>query len=186
MKRLASLSLLALLSGCASLSESECRTGDWYGIGLRDGQAGRDSQIAQHAEACAELGIKPRLDLYNRGRTEGLRSYCTPENGYRVGLAGSASGNICPAENQAAFLAAYQRGYERYRLQRDLDDLDRRIEQRATERGKLEEKIATAKDEKDRRRWLRDLDDLNRQQSYDRRKRDDLRWQLRQEPEYRY
>ncbi len=33
--------LLLLLTGCSSLSESECRIGDWYGLGYQDGQTGQ-------------------------------------------------------------------------------------------------------------------------------------------------
>ncbi len=178
MRHLILPALTLLTSACTSLSQSECRTGDWYGIGLRDGQAGYDSQIANHAKACSKQGIKPDLAQYNRGRSEGLRSYCTAASGYQVGLRGGTAGNVCPAESQAAFMGAYQRGYQRYTIQRDLDQTEARIAQYSDQRGKLQDKVYGAANDKDRRRWQRELDNLNQQHRDDRRKRDILRAQL--------
>jgi hypothetical protein len=178
MRILLPLDLTLLTSACASLSESECRTGDWYNIGLRDGQAGYDSRAAEHGDACRKQRVKPDLEQYNRGRTEGLRSYCTASNGYQVGLRGTPAGNVCPAASQAAFQNAYQRGYLRYTLQRELDQTEYRINQYNSQRDKLQDKINTAGNDKDRRRWQRELDNLHQQYRDDRRKRDILRAQV--------
>ncbi|PIE20558.1 MAG: hypothetical protein CSA61_01335 [Neptuniibacter caesariensis] len=74
-------------SGCASLSREECVTGDWYGIGYRDGIQGQvESHVSGHQEACSAYQIKLDLDDYIRGREQGLKIYCKPDNGYRQGV----------------------------------------------------------------------------------------------------
>ena len=101
----------ALLSGCATLSQEECRQGDWRGIGYADGAAGyQASRIAEHAEACREFGIAPDQRAYTMGRTEGLRVYCTPQNGFAVGRTGGSYGNVCPPGAADAFLSGYEDG----------------------------------------------------------------------------
>lgn len=172
------LTLVSLLSACATLSESECRTGDWYNIGVRDGQNGYESRAADHADACRKQKVKPDLTQYNRGRNEGLRSYCTAANGYQVGLRGTPAGNVCPSESQAAFQSAYQRGYQRFKIQRDLDQTEYRISQYAYQKDKIQDKIQGAGNDKDRRRYQRELDNLNQQYKDDRRMRDVLRAQV--------
>ena len=75
--------LLALLAGCASLDKDECRTADWYAVGLEDGARGRAlDRLGDHRRACAEHGVTPHTERYLAGRSEGLRSFCTYERGF--------------------------------------------------------------------------------------------------------
>lgn len=169
----ASLGLL----GCAAMNESECRVGDWYGTGLRDGQWGAQSRIADYAESCQKLGITPNLNEYTRGRDQGLRTYCTPDSGYRAGRAGNSYGNVCPSDLQAGFLSGYERGYARYRLERDIDQYQNQLLNYRSDRKNLEDKIAKAATEDERRKLLRDLDRLSRQQMYSQQQLDQLLFQ---------
>ena len=79
--------LLGLLAtGCASMDEDECRVADWRAIGYEDGASGRAaSQLGERREACADHGVTPNFVAYRQGREEGLREYCTPAMGYRLG-----------------------------------------------------------------------------------------------------
>ena len=59
---------LALLAACATLNEDQCRAGNWYDIGVRDGANGRSLDfILQHAKACNEFGIAPKAGTLARG-----------------------------------------------------------------------------------------------------------------------
>ncbi|WP_373974977.1 DUF2799 domain-containing protein [Chitinibacter sp. SCUT-21] len=161
------LSLLVasvVLSGCAAMSESECKLGDWYGAGLRDGQQGEASQIAEYAKACSEYGVTAGLVSYQRGHEQGLLSYCTPENGYRVGRAGGNYGNVCAPHLQAGFLREYQRGYDFYRIERDIREQESRLERLHKERKTLEEQLIKADKEDERRKLLRQLNRVGDEQ----------------------
>ena len=104
---LLTLSVGLYISGCATLNKDECRTADWRAIGYEDGSRGyHPSRIGQHREACAEYGVRPDMDAYRSGHAEGVRVYCKPHTGYRLGLRGTSYNDICPADLEEHFLAA--------------------------------------------------------------------------------
>lgn len=120
--------LLVILAACASLSEAECRGGDWRGIGFSDGASGRTADhIAAHRKACADLGITPDVTAWNAGRKQGLRDYCTPANAYRVGRRGDSISPACSASQRAAMLPAYRDGSQYHDLGQQADELRRQI-----------------------------------------------------------
>lgn len=143
--RTALLTFLLLMSGCASLTESECRNGDWYGIGYRDGDNGREtSRLGSHTEACAEYAIAPDEGRYRAGYAKGVRSYCEPENGLEQGRRGMSYRGVCPVEMERPFLRAFNAG-------RTVYDAERRVQELERERSELENRLAKAKDDKERR-----------------------------------
>jgi hypothetical protein len=104
-----------LVSGCASMDEDECRVADWRAIGYEDGVSGSPaSHIGERREACAEHGITPNFAAYRQGREEGLREYCTPASGYRLGRSGKSMSTACPSDLQGDFRDAYKSGREIY------------------------------------------------------------------------
>lgn len=114
-RQLAVVLLGLLVSGCASMDEDECRVADWRAIGYEDGVRGvAASQIGERREACAEHGITPDFAAYKQGRGEGLREYCTPASGYRLGRKGQSVNAVCPSELQADFRDAFRSGREIY------------------------------------------------------------------------
>lgn len=107
------LAIAALLGGCASLSEEECRNADWGRLGHQDGAAGYpESRLAEHAEACAKIGIRPMGDIWRAGWDRGVLLYCMPSVGWREGLAGHGYSGVCRGRNEEAFLQAYRAGAE--------------------------------------------------------------------------
>jgi outer membrane murein-binding lipoprotein Lpp len=122
---------LVMLSGCASLSERECLEGDWFKIGVRDGQRGyRVDRLDTHEQACAKYGVASDEQTYFAGHAEGLLDYCQPQNGYREGFAERDYDFVCPIHMEKAFLREYAKGlsdqireldYVYDLLQRDLD-----------------------------------------------------------------
>lgn len=125
------------LAACASLSEDACRAGDWRGIGQRDGAAGRpDGYIANHAEACAGIGVTPDLAAWRDGRAEGLTLYCTPRNAFDIAARGGRINPVCPASAAYGLARATDQGRRAYeidretaRLQSDIAELDARIDE---------------------------------------------------------
>lgn len=123
------LVLVALtIGGCSSMSKTECLATDWRTIGYEDGVAGYPGDhIAHHRKACAKHGVRSDLDRYQSGRAEGLREYCQPANGYRVGERGGSYRGVCPEEMEGGFLAAFEAGRELHGLRARVADTDSRL-----------------------------------------------------------
>ena len=113
MRPLVLLLFLLAVSGCSGMSVEECSVADWRAIGYEDGASGRAaSQLGERREACADHGVTPNFVAYRQGREEGLREYCTPAMGYRLGRGGRAFPTVCPAELQGELEDGYRSGRE--------------------------------------------------------------------------
>lgn len=122
------LAPLFLLAACATLSEDECRGGDWFAVGQADGTNGRAlSFLEKHAEACAEFGVTPDKSAYAAGRKVGLTFYCTPETAFREGRRGRRLAPVCPASDLAELRNANDRGFELHRIEDEIGDIQREI-----------------------------------------------------------
>lgn len=131
MKFILFLGLLSVLTGCATLNEDQCRAGDWYGLGLKNGKDGRNL-LSEHTKACSEYGIAPHSSQYNKGMAEGIKTYCTPENGYRAGVDGKQYYNVCPGHMEKSFLKKYRLGKKIYENDSKLKGLHTEVEQLET------------------------------------------------------
>lgn len=172
--RLAAIATLTMalcgLYGCATLDESECRSVDWYQLGLKDGSDGYTAtRLGDHREACAEYGLNVGATEWRRGYDTGLDNYCTVDNGYAVGRRGMYYGHVCPAEVERAFVSAYELGKETYDVEQEISDLDRRIDS-------LETRLSRSEDlsDEDRRLARRQVAELYREMNWLRRSRDRL------------
>ncbi|MCP4022075.1 MAG: DUF2799 domain-containing protein [Desulfobacteraceae bacterium] len=138
-----------ILSACATLNKDECFQADWYTIGYEDGAKGYQvSRIANHRKACAKYGVSPNFDLYQKGRTQGLKSYCTPRNGFEKGKMGLAYNNVCPDNLNPRFLDAYHQGRAIYLTEQDikkneddLEDLRHQVEEINNKIAKKEKRL---------------------------------------------
>ncbi|MEM7211684.1 MAG: DUF2799 domain-containing protein [Pseudomonadota bacterium] len=109
------LSMAVLMSGCTTFAPErvaeECRATDWQRFGLNDGKIGvATSERSGEFSDCAEVGQPVDLAAYQTGRSEGLVSYCTAENGYQVGYDGRRYKNVCPPTLEPDFLQGFDRG----------------------------------------------------------------------------
>lgn len=133
------------LGGCASMSESECRTVDWRTIGYEDGVAGYSGdRIAQHRKACAKHGVTADLTLYRSGRDQGLREYCRPENGFRLGSNGGGYSGVCPAELSGAFVDAYESGRQLYTLRSRVSNAESQLYAKRRALNRVEDEMVGA------------------------------------------
>jgi hypothetical protein len=140
------LAALALLGGCASMSEDECRLADWRRIGTDDGAHGyTDARLAEHAQACAKIGIQPNAALWRAGWDQGIWMYCTPQVGWNEGLAGRNYQGVCRGRNEEPFLQAYRAGSEIHRVQSRIDDTYRELQ-------RLQQQLAAAPNDEARHR----------------------------------
>jgi hypothetical protein len=74
----AALAVSVFTAGCAQMSESECRTTDWYQLGHRDGELyGRQPGIDQYASQCRAFGVQPQETAYMAGWKDGYGERAT-------------------------------------------------------------------------------------------------------------
>ena len=103
------------LQGCATQSPDECQTADWYTLGYQDGLQGRVSRpVADPLEACAKRDVAVQVARYSQGRGHGLKKFCSPRNGFRLGLKGAHYHGVCLADAEQEFLPAYEQGKEMF------------------------------------------------------------------------
>ena len=124
------------------MSKDECLAVDWRTIGYEDGVEGRPGDaIAEHRKACAKYGVRADLDQYQQGRTQGLREFCQPVNGYRVGVRGGNYYGVCPTELERPFLAAFDSGHELYVLTARVANTEAQLSSRRRELAGVEHGI---------------------------------------------
>ena len=141
---LAGVLALLGLTGCAAMSKNECLTVDWRTVGYEDGVAGRSGEtIGRYRTACADYGVTPSLDAYQSGRAEGLREYCRPQTGFRVGASGAEYAGFCPADLAPAFTAAYESGRELHRREYRAHGAALRLESTNREIASLEQQLTS-------------------------------------------
>ena len=136
--KIALLFLITLsLSGCATMNKEECLNANWFEIGREDGSEGKSlKHLSRHAEACSEHGVSPKRSDYKKGRMEGLKVFCTADNGLDRGLHNrSYKKGTCPKKLEKKFLAKYKMGKKIYTLKEDIDSLEKTITENETNAG---------------------------------------------------
>jgi len=166
------LACLALLSGCSTLNEQECRSVDWYQLGLQDGQQGKPADLLnEHKESCKRYGILPDRSQYLNGRNAGLVEYCQLGNAFRAGLNGDEYKGVCPLDVDAEFRRYNAAALEVYNSKKQVEDIDGQISRKEHELAK--EDIT----EKEKLRLLEEIRKLDRKRD---RLRSDLHYQERE------
>ena len=106
------------------MSERECLATDWRTVGYEDGVNGyAGDRIGRYRNACSEHGVTPNLGEYQAGREQGLREFCKPVNGFRVGARGGGYSGVCPVELDESFVDAYQSGRQLHALRSRVDSV---------------------------------------------------------------
>ena len=129
-----------VLGGCAAAQKRDCVSGDWEGLGFRDGRAGLGfERVGELAERCSDYDVTMDSAAWNTGYERGIAEYCEPSRGFDLGEeAGDYSGN-CPPALGRRYLSSYVRGLgvNRDALQLDYDRLRRGLDTAQRERTGL-------------------------------------------------
>ena len=137
-----------VLAGCAgkpTVSENQCRAGDWQTIGYRDGANGwASTRLLAHQEACGEFTIVPERASYLAGWNEGLTAYCTADNGFDLGNRGASFNNVCAKDMPEPFATAYHDGRQLYLARAEVNRLHQRIRNHETRLDSLKQEIVGA------------------------------------------
>lgn len=122
MKAIIALLGALLITGCSTLSNQSnlAQEGEWEMIGEMDGKSG------QHLKTKFELtklGTPSDTDIsnYKTGYKTGLNQFCTPENGYKMGLNGkSYRGQCAQTSTEERFVQRWYDGNTEYILNDDM------------------------------------------------------------------
>ena len=164
---------IALLAGCATLSESQCAANDRQTVGYSDGVSGQDSsRLLKHQNACMKHGVTPNRMAYMAGWEEGVVRYCTPDNGFQQGQRGSSYRNVCPNDLEPGFHEAYLAGRELHLAQAEITRMQRSMVSKSKQLENIERDLREAEtrlvasdtSEIDRMRWLNETKSLARTQ----------------------
>ncbi|OYT91620.1 MAG: hypothetical protein CFE43_12635 [Burkholderiales bacterium PBB3] len=153
--------MLVALSGCESMSVSECKVADWSRVGYTDGAAGApESRLADYTEDCGKTGIVPNARAYRQGWDNGIQRYCTAANGWREGVQGrSGKDAVCQGQpGYRGFSRYLESGLQVYRTQEH-------IKRNSSEISRLEKDLSNATKDDDKKRLRESLRDLDRSQS---------------------
>lgn len=102
-----------MLGSCTTMSKDECLMGAWGSKGYQDGLSGYDpTRLDDHVAACAKHGVASNPTAYFSAREDGLRTYCTWQNGFVEGRKGNSYRGVCRPEEEAEFVPAWQDGRE--------------------------------------------------------------------------
>lgn len=124
--------LTVALSGCESMSPSECATANWRERGVQDGSRGATDQAADYHQSCAKAGVQMDVASYRAGRAQGLQSYCRLGNAINEGQAGRSYNGVCPGpqgQNFKTFHAIAYREQEARKTLARLQDEQKQWEQ---------------------------------------------------------
>ena len=159
LKILFSLSFVAL-TGCESMTVSECQVADWGRVGFADAAGGvSESRLTAYMEDCGKAGIHPNPQAYRKGWDAGIVRFCTATNGWREGVLGnSAKASVCQGQQGYEVFARYlEAGLQVHRS-------NEHLRQNAADAGRLQKRLeASTRD--DEKRHLRDeLHDIDREQ----------------------
>ena len=135
---------MAALTGCNSMSAQECLATDWRTVGYEDGVNGyTGDRIGRYRKSCSEHGVTPDLGEYQSGRDQGLREFCKPLNGFRVGARGGGYSGVCPAELDESFADAYQSGRQLYTLRSRVGSTADEIDSMRNELEQIDRNLVT-------------------------------------------
>lgn len=156
------LAAAAVLAGCASMSESECRVADWGRVGFADGARGdSDSRLAAYTEDCGKIGITPDATAYRQGWDAGIVQFCTPINGWQEGQRGHSS-KLASCQGQpgyALFARYFDAGMQVYRTTEQMERNDR-------ETSRLQKRLDESTKDDEKRQLRSELREIDHQQSH--------------------
>jgi len=156
--------LLLVLSGCKSMSESECKVADWGRVGVNDGARGEpERRLAAYTDDCGKIGVVPNAQAYRQGWDVGIKRFCTAANGWREGVEGhSDKAQVCIGQpGYQAFARYLQAGLPVYQT-------NERIRQNTQETYRQQKILESAASDEEKKQARRRLQDIDRDQFFQR------------------
>lgn len=132
-----------LLVGCATISKDECLQGDWYSIGVNDGQNGQlpTDAFRGYQKECADFGVTPDFKKYQEGHSQGLVFYCDFAHGEAHGRSGAEYNTACTGKLEPQFRQGYQKGKRWYQAKKVVDDISNAIARLQAANAQMDDEI---------------------------------------------
>ncbi len=177
------------LGACSVMNEKECAVADWQAIGFSDGASGRtQASFNERAKACSKHGLFVDSKSYQRGRNEGLKSYCTKNNGFTIGVRGGRYYGVCEGKSHTHFSSGYNKGKAVYKqrsrvqsLKSNIESTERKITFLLKEKNNIQNKIVAAQEAHVRSQLVADLDNNSRERRRLQNNLEDMRKELKSE-----
>jgi hypothetical protein len=104
-----------LVGGCSQLTKNDCLTADWKSLGFQAGSQGQtNARFDAYRKACAKHQITADFPAFNQGHAEGLRHYCTYDQGLVLGQKGQAYNPQCERARYPAFAKGHAAGVDQF------------------------------------------------------------------------
>ncbi len=110
----------SILIGCSTVSEQSmlAQSGEWYDVGILDGQQGQYQQAKVELKTLADIGEEEYQQYkqgYERGISNYISNYCSPENAYEHGSSGVRyRGQCANTEFEDLVVEKWQNAYADY------------------------------------------------------------------------
>lgn len=139
----------ALISGCATMSEEQCRGANWAALGQSDARDGDMPQFgADRVKSCAEKGVAGNLAEWQRGWEMGRREVCVPGNAVSWAQRSSDyTPGFCPPDMEPLFMSVYTPARERYRFEKRIRDLQSQIDERSRRLDDLDRQLGRSENQ---------------------------------------
>ena len=122
--KLAFLSCVLMLNGCAIMSKSECLSANWTVIGQNDGLNGNGSFMQKRAQACMKHQAVLNTEEYTNGYKKGLKNYCNPQTIFDYAMQGRGNYQSCPMEMQNNLRPYYNAANNFYIANKNLKSIE--------------------------------------------------------------
>lgn len=96
----------------AALTAADCQSTNWEQKGIEDGTRGEKIDVLHsYIKTCDKANAPFSVDLYRKGREEGLYNFCSNTNAYNLGFQkAKLNKGICEGNMFPDFQAFYDRG----------------------------------------------------------------------------
>lgn len=97
------------------MTEQECISADWRAVGYEQAIQGKDTRQFEHfRKDCAKHTVTANLDEFWQGHLEGLKHYCSFDNGLALGQQGKPYNTTCSSSKYSEFDEGHRAGVYQY------------------------------------------------------------------------
>lgn len=125
-----------------AISESKCRSNDWFAIGREYGFKGEaEDKVLRDQQDCQKKGVDIPLEEYKKGWQMGIADHCSPDNAYKMGVTKKKPAKNCPLELKPVFDQFYAWGKDAAEIERDIKKTEKELKSKKNALGKAQKQV---------------------------------------------